>query len=303
MADHGSLTVAVAGACMGNRVLATAWEVMLRGRGAPVRMWVGWAETDLVMRQLLLDDPRVSVVVLVPEVLVRQWVNDLTGRLALGRHLHRVLAAPHRAIADAVIRKPDLLVIDEAHRMVQLAESDEELDRQLTLATRSTPGLLLPTATPMDAGASAGGAQGAGQHTEEATDRGNARSRSRPRQGTGKDGDLAASLNDLWERAFTAVRSVPEADDGLLFADHDPLTRAVNRSWGHGLQTVLALAAWEFRRRGTVRPEFEQTLDTIIKRLGKDTVVLATAAEAAAFLFWGRIGLSSLGVTGQPMYA
>ena len=111
-------------------------------------------EAGLVMRQLLLDDPRVSIVVLVPEVLVRQWVNELTDRLALSRHLDRVLVAPHGAIADAVIRKPDLLVIDEAHRMVELARSDEELDRRLTLAARSTPGLLLLTATPMDGGAS-----------------------------------------------------------------------------------------------------------------------------------------------------
>ena len=64
------------------------------------------------------------------------------------------------------------------------------------------------------------------------------------------------------------MRSVPETDVGLLFADHDPLASAINRTWGHGLQTVLALAAWEFRRHGTVRPEFEQTLDAVIGTVG-----------------------------------
>jgi ATP-dependent helicase HepA len=110
-------------------------------------------EAGLVMRQLLLDDPRVSIAVLVPEVLVRQWGNELTDRLALGRHLDRVLVAPHGAIADAMLRKPNLLVIDEAHTMAEQARWNEELDQQLTLAARSTPGLLLLTATPMHAGA------------------------------------------------------------------------------------------------------------------------------------------------------
>ena len=111
-------------------------------------------EAGLVMRQLLLDDPRVSIVILVPEMLVRQWVNELTDRLALGQHIGRVLVAPHQAIADAMTHKPSLLVIDEAHRMVELAGRSEELDRRLTLAARSTPGLLLLTATPLSGGAS-----------------------------------------------------------------------------------------------------------------------------------------------------
>lgn len=109
-------------------------------------------EAGLVMRQLLLDDPRVNIVVLVPEGLVNQWVSELTGRMALGRHLSRVLVAPHRAIAEAQARKPDLLVVDEAHRMVEMANRDEDLARRLALTTRTSPGLLLLTATPMHSG-------------------------------------------------------------------------------------------------------------------------------------------------------
>jgi ATP-dependent helicase HepA len=111
-------------------------------------------EAGLVIRQLLLDDPRVSIVVLVPDVLVRQWVGELTDRLALGKHLGRVLVASHRAIIDVMAGQPDLLVIDEAHRMAEMVEHDEDLERRLALAARSTPGLLLLTATPMHAGAS-----------------------------------------------------------------------------------------------------------------------------------------------------
>jgi len=116
----------------------------------------------------------------------------------------------------------------------------------------------------------AGGAQAADQDTEQGTDREYWQKvvLDLAKALANKDGDLAASLNDLWERALTAVRSVPETDIGLLFADNDPLTSAINRTWGHGLQTVLALAAWEFRSHGTVRPEFEQTLNAVIGTVG-----------------------------------
>lgn len=116
----------------------------------------------------------------------------------------------------------------------------------------------------------AGGGQAANQDTGEVTAGGNMQEvvLDLVRALANKDGDLAASLNDLWERALTAVRSIPETDAGLLFADHDPLNSAINRSWGHGLQTVFALAAWEFRSHGTVRPEFEEILDAVIGAVG-----------------------------------
>ena len=116
----------------------------------------------------------------------------------------------------------------------------------------------------------AGGGQAIHQDTEEASDREDWQKvvLDLATALANKDGDLTSTLNDLWERALTAARSVPETDIGLLFADNDPVTRAINRMWGHGLQTVLALAAWEFRSRGTVRPEFEQTLDAVIGTTG-----------------------------------
>jgi ATP-dependent helicase HepA len=137
-------------------------DVLSRVTGDPVMRFlladeVGLGKTieaGLIMRQLLLDDPRINIIVLVPEVLVRQWVAELTDRLVLGRHLARVVVAPHEAIADVMVRRPDLLVIDEAHRIAEMAGRNKELERRLALAARSTPGLLLLTATPMHAGAS-----------------------------------------------------------------------------------------------------------------------------------------------------
>jgi len=110
-------------------------------------------EAGLIMRQLLLDDPHVSIAVLTPEVLVGQWVTELSTRMALERHLDRILIAPYGALNEAIGRKPDLLVIDEAHQIVEMARHNESLARHLTLAAGSSPGLLLLTATPMYSGA------------------------------------------------------------------------------------------------------------------------------------------------------
>jgi ATP-dependent helicase HepA len=109
-------------------------------------------EAGLVMRQLLLDDPRASIVVLVPRVLVSQWIHELVDRLALDQQMDRVLVAPYEAIAEVMSRRPDLLVIDEAHRMSEMARRNAELGQHLAMAAHSTPGLLLLTATPMHAG-------------------------------------------------------------------------------------------------------------------------------------------------------
>ena len=136
-------------------------DVLSRVTGDPVMRFlladeVGLGKTvkaGLVMRQLLLDDPHASIIVLVPRVLVSQWINELVDRLALDRYMARVLVAPYEAIAEVMTRQPDLLVIDEAHRMAELARRNEDLERRLTQAAHNTPGLLLLTATPMHSGA------------------------------------------------------------------------------------------------------------------------------------------------------
>lgn len=79
----------------------------------------------------------------------------------------------------------------------------------------------------------------------------------------GKDADLNANLNDLWQVALAATFSAPNGEDDTTDARRDPLNNAINRPWGHGFQTVFALAAWEFRNIGSIRPEFEHTLDAV----------------------------------------
>jgi ATP-dependent helicase HepA len=136
-------------------------DVLSRVTGDPIMRFIladevglgKTVEAGLVMRQLLLDDLRASIVVLVPRVLVSQWIHELVDRLALDQHMDRVTVAPYEAIAEVMTRRPDLLVIDEAHRMSEMARRNPDLGRQLAQAAQDTSGLLLLTATPMHAGA------------------------------------------------------------------------------------------------------------------------------------------------------
>ena len=123
-------------------------DVLSRVTGDPVMRFlladeVGLGKTieaGLVMRQLLLDDPHASIVVLVPRVLVSQWISELVDRLALGRCMTRILVAPYEAIAEVMTRRPDLLVIDEAHRMSEFARRNEDLERRLRRQRTRRPG-------------------------------------------------------------------------------------------------------------------------------------------------------------------
>lgn len=78
------------------------------------------------------------------------------------------------------------------------------------------------------------------------------------------DADISASLDDLWEWALAPLINTPTSSPDLTFTPEDTFVSAINRPWGWGLQTVLALAAWESRHQGRVRAEFEQILDTVI---------------------------------------
>jgi hypothetical protein len=199
--------------------------------------------------------------------LVAAWEPDaeserqMSGRLELARTLQEAVkarpaewsAAPQDVVT--ALRRP--LYIEHYFRALteQAADIASQAPAVLAAALARYP---------------AGAGQAADQDTEEATYREGWQNvvLDLGRALANKDGDLAASLNAIWERALTAVRSAPETDIGLLFDGNGPLASAINRTWGHGLQAVLALAAWEFRRNGIVRPEFEQTLSAVIATAG-----------------------------------
>ncbi len=76
--------------------------------------------------------------------------------------------------------------------------------------------------------------------------------------------DISADLDELWVWGLTPVKNTPTSSPALTFTPEDALGSAINRPWGWGLQTVLALASWESRHQGWIRSEFEQVLDTVI---------------------------------------
>lgn len=112
-------------------------------------------EAGLVIRQRLIDAPRSIVVCLVPSSLVPQWEEELATRLGLRRFRRSGIEVRGYEEANAwkQIAAPDLVVIDEAHRVAagwtsSLGEQRERYARARTLTARAGRVLLL-SATPV----------------------------------------------------------------------------------------------------------------------------------------------------------
>ncbi|MEV4712612.1 protein DpdE [Micromonospora sp. NPDC049374] len=105
-------------------------------------------EAGLVIRQMLLDDPEATVLVSAPAELTSQWEEELYERLLLDGEIDagRLQLASHEQLADhPTLEQLALVVVDEAHRVVDLLDRTPAL-RQNLLKTRA---LLLLSATPM----------------------------------------------------------------------------------------------------------------------------------------------------------
>ena len=105
-------------------------------------------EAGLIIRQHLIDNPNIEVLVAVPSHLVTQWRSELMGKLRLDQFDSLVEVISHAELAS-VRRSPNVLVVDEAHHLVGVHEG------QLAAASRSlekiaphSPVLLLLSATP-----------------------------------------------------------------------------------------------------------------------------------------------------------
>jgi ATP-dependent helicase HepA len=106
-------------------------------------------EAGLIIRQLLLDDPDITVAVLVPNPLVEQWAHELTQRCLVDDAAVSVIA--HDDITDIDSRNPPtLLVVDEAHRLIVPggATANREAFTYLRDLAMKVPKLLLLSATP-----------------------------------------------------------------------------------------------------------------------------------------------------------
>lgn len=99
-------------------------------------------EAGIILRQLQLDAPRLRILAFVPPLLVGQWRDELSRRFSLVN----VEVRPHDAIGSYDDEPPEIVVIDEAHRIIT-----GELFKAACRATnpKRTPHLLLLSATPV----------------------------------------------------------------------------------------------------------------------------------------------------------
>jgi hypothetical protein len=82
------------------------------------------------------------------------------------------------------------------------------------------------------------------------------------------DADLTAHLDDLWALATAVATAIP-AGDTRVMGSLDTSTNAINHERGRGWEVVFALAGWELRNIGDIRPEFQQALDMILAASGQ----------------------------------
>ncbi|MGH3962847.1 MAG: hypothetical protein ACRDRY_06265 [Pseudonocardiaceae bacterium] len=100
------------------------------------------------------------------------------------------------------------------------------------------------------------------------------------------DANLAGHLDMAWTWALDLVDRIPNTDDSdRPFDGHDALARAINNPKGRALQAMLALAGWELRNNGAIRPDFTQVLNDVVRipgRIGME--YRAILAERRVFL-------------------
>jgi len=97
-------------------------------------------EAGAVARQCLIDAPNRTVWVLAPSALVEQWADEFALRFGLGSPQVRIFAHG----APLPVTPPDLLIVDEAHHLV---ENPDRLPEFIGLAHNAAR-LLLLSATP-----------------------------------------------------------------------------------------------------------------------------------------------------------
>ena len=109
-------------------------------------------EAGILIRQCVLDcGDGVTIVVIVPEALVLQWREELTEKFFLERQLDRsvhVVGAGNVAAAMPLLARADMLVIDEAHHLIEHDKIGETYTA-IAGAALSIERILLLSATPV----------------------------------------------------------------------------------------------------------------------------------------------------------
>ena len=109
-------------------------------------------EAGVIIRQFLIDHRGGTVRVFVPSTLQAQWERELDDKFDLSALQGTVSVEPLTALAEFVGEEyPDLVVIDEAHRVAGWAQRDEHAFSRVSSLAHGTKRLLLLSATPAHA--------------------------------------------------------------------------------------------------------------------------------------------------------
>ncbi|MFF3401287.1 protein DpdE [Streptomyces sp. NPDC002659] len=107
-------------------------------------------EAGYVVLQTLIDNPQARVVILTPDSLRRQWVAELRTKFFTDDFPRRVRIAPHDSPEKwEQHRGSDLVVVDEAHLLVQDRDDMDPTYRALCDLVHTTSKVLLLSATPV----------------------------------------------------------------------------------------------------------------------------------------------------------
>lgn len=108
-------------------------------------------EAGLVIRQVLLDQPRSRVAVITPDILRRQWQEELREKFFIDDfpHAQLVISAHETSEKWGRYHGSDLVVVDEAHRLVQVEGPEQAPYRELASLAHSAQRVLLLSATPV----------------------------------------------------------------------------------------------------------------------------------------------------------
>ena len=91
-------------------------------------------EAGIILRQLLIDDPKTKAIVLAPRFLIPQWQRELAEKFLLGDFPEDAVAfASHEDPQEWALNRepPDILIVDEAQHLAALWKHTE-----LTMAAR-----------------------------------------------------------------------------------------------------------------------------------------------------------------------
>ncbi|RYE53557.1 MAG: hypothetical protein EOP48_14145, partial [Sphingobacteriales bacterium] len=110
-------------------------------------------EAGIIIRQVMIDNPRASILVVVPQNLISQWREELGSRFHIDFDTDNLILKSHEeADKPSFYGRYDLIVIDEAHHVAEwYCNGDTGLEARFNKVRKlvhDTKGLLLLTATP-----------------------------------------------------------------------------------------------------------------------------------------------------------